>query len=222
MTEVAAADSTGRTALRWFAGALVAAPLGIVPHELGHYLVLLAVGVPDLTLHFVGVTGDLEEFWEAVVREDYASAAAIAPLWGVAMGEAAGPLVTYALVLTCCYGCAIWRPHPALVAVAYFAQARINVAATHVFRRLFNDELPSGVDAFAAGSSFDELRFAVLTGVPVQIPVWFALLFLAVTGVWLLRYLPRGRRIVAAVSMVAGMIVSLVAYAGYVGPWLLP
>ena len=142
MTEVAAADSTGRTALRWFAGALVAAPLGIVPHELGHYLVLLAVGVPDLTLHFVGVTGDLEEFWEAVVREDYASAAAIAPLWGVAMGEAAGPLVTYALVLTCCYGCAIWRPHPALVAVAYFAQARINVAATHVFRRLFNDELP--------------------------------------------------------------------------------
>ena len=222
MTEAPAADSTWRTALRWFAGGLVAAPLGILPHEIGHYLVLLAVGVPDLVLHFAGVTGDLEEFWQAVVREDHARAAAIAPLWGVALGEAAGPLVTYAVVLACCYGCVAWRPHPALVAVGCFAQARINVAATHVFRRLFNNELPSGLDAFAAGASFDELRFAVLTGIPVQIPVWFAVLFLAVTGIWLLRYLPRGRRTVAAVAMVGGMILSLVAYAGYVGPWLLP
>ena len=222
MTETAAADSLRRTALRWFAGGLVAAPLGILPHEIGHYFVLLALGVPDLALHSVGVTWNLEEFWAAVMREDYASAAAVAPLWGVALSDAAGPLVTYAIVLACCYGCATWRPHPALVAVAYFAQARINVAATHVFRRLFRSDLPSGVDAFAAGSNFDELRVAVLTGIPVQVFVWFALLFLAATGAWLLRYLPRGRRIVAAMSMVAGMIVSLVAYAGYVGPWLLP
>lgn len=82
MTETAAADSLRRTALRWFAGGLAAAPLGILPHEIGHYLVLLALGVPDLALHFVGVTWDLEEFWAAVMREDYASAAAIAPLLG--------------------------------------------------------------------------------------------------------------------------------------------
>ena len=73
-----------------------------------------------------------------------------------------------------------------------------------------------------AGWNFDELRVAVLTGIPVPMLAGFAVLFLAVSGIWLLRYLPRGRRIVAAVSMVAGMIVSLVAYAGYVGPWLLP
>ena len=203
VSEVVAAASTGRTALRWFAGGLVAAPLGILPHEIGHYLVLLALGVPDLALHFVGVTWDLEEFWLAVWREDYATAATIAPLWGVALSDAAGPLVTYALVLACCYGCATWRPHAALVAVAYFAQARINVATQ-------------------AGANFDELRVAILTGIPVQVLVGPALLFLAVSGIWLLRYLPRGRRIVAAVSMAAGMVVSLVAYAGYVGPWLLP
>ena len=56
----------------------------------------------------------------------------------------------------------------------------------------------------------------------VLVVVGVLLVFLAATGTWLLRYLPRGRRIVAAVSMVVGMIVSLVAYAGYVGPWLLP
>lgn len=222
VNEVVAAASTGRTALRWFAGGLVAAPLGILPHEIGHYLVLLALGVPDLALHFVGVTWDLEEFWLAVWREDYATAATIAPLWGVALSDAAGPLVTYALVLACCYGCATWRPHPALVAVAYFAQARINVATQYAWRRLFNSELPSDLEAMAAGANFDELRVAILTGIPVQVLVGPAQLFLAVSGIWLLRYLPRGRRIVAAVSMAAGMVVSLVAYAGYVGPWLLP
>jgi len=34
--------------------------------------------------------------------------------------------------------------------------------------------------------------------------------------------LPHDGRIVAAVSMMARMTVSLVAYAGYVGPWLPP
>lgn len=222
MTEIAASDPLWRTALRWFFGGLVAAPLGILPHELGHYLVLLALGVPDLALHFVGVTWDLEEFWLAVWREDYATAATIAPLWGVALSDAAGPLATYALVLTCCYGCAVWRPYPALVAVAYFAQARIRIATQYAWQRLFNNELPSDLEAMAAGANFDELRVAVLTGIPVPLLVGFALVFLAATGTWLLRYLPRGRRIVAALSMVVGMIVSLVAYAGYVGPWLLP
>lgn len=171
VSEVVAAASTGRTALRWFAGGLVAAPLGILPHEIGHYLVLLALGVPDLALHFVGVTWDLEEFWLAVWREDYATAATIAPLWGVALSDAAGPLVTYALVLACCYGCATWRPHPALVAVAYFAQARINVATQYAWRRLFNSELPSDLEAMAAGANLDELRVAILTGIPVQVLV---------------------------------------------------
>ena len=226
MTEIGGAVPIWRTALRWFAGGLVAAPVGILPHEIGHYLVLLALGVPDLALHFVGVTWDLEEFWLAVFREDYTIAATIAPLWGVALSDAAGPLVTYAIVLTCCYGCVAWRPHPALIAVAYFAQARIRIATQYAWRRLFNSEFnrefPSDLEAMAAGANFDELRVAVLTGIPIPMLVGFALLFLAASGIWLLRYLPRGRRLVAAVSMVAGMIVSLVAYAGYIGPWLLP
>ena len=211
-----------RTALRWFAGGLFAAPFGILPHEIGHYLVLLALGVSDLTLHFAAVSWDLEEFWEAILREDYASAAVIAPVWGVALSDAAGPVATYAIVLACCCACAIRRPHPALVAVAYFAQIRIRIATMYVARRMFNSDLPSGLDSFGAGANFDELRVAILTGIPVQVLVGFALLFFAITGIWLARYLPRGRRSVAAVSMASGMIFSLVAYAGYVGPWLLP
>lgn len=222
----AAAVPAWRSALQWFGGGLAAAPLGILPHEIGHYLVLLALGVPDLALHFVGVTWALDEFWTAVLQEDYTGAGMIVPLWGVALSDAAGPLVTYAMVLACCYGCATWRPHPVLVAAAYFAQARINIAAVHAWRRLFNDEFnreyPTELEAMAAGANFDELRVSILTGIPVPVLAGFALLFLIASGIWLVRCLPRGRRMVAAVSMVAGMIVSLVAYAGYVGPWLLP
>lgn len=226
VARAAAAVSKWRAALQWFGGGLVAAPLGILPHEFGHYLVLLALGVPDLALHFVGVSWDLDEFWLAVLREDQAGAAMVAPLWGIALSDAAGPLVTYTMVLACCYGCATWRPHPVLVAAAYFAQARIRVATEYAWRRLFDGEFnsryPSDLEAMAAGANFDELRVAILTGIPVPVFVGFAWLFLIASGIWMVRYMPRGRRIVAAVSMVAGMIVSLVAYAGFIGPWLLP
>ena len=208
-----AAAPPWRTALGWFAGGLIAAPIAILPHEIGHYLVLLAIGVPDLALHYTAVTWDLQEFWEAVVREDGASAAAIAPIWAVALSDAAGPLVTYAIVLACCYGCAVWRPHPALVAVGYLSQLRIRTGASHVIDDLF------GIERTA---NYDELRVAILTGIPAQIFVGFALLVLVVSGIWLARYFPRDRRIVAVVSMVAGMAVSGVAYTDYIGPWLLP
>ena len=71
-------------------------------------------------------------------------------------------------------------------------------------------------------ANYDELRVAILTGIPAQIFVGLALLVLVVSGIWLARYFPRDRRIVAVVSMVAGMIVSGVAYTDYIGPWLLP
>lgn len=200
-------------ALRWGLGGLIAAPFAILPHELGHYVVLLVLGVPDLALHYVAVTWDLQEFWAAIQRADFEGAAAIAPIPAVALADAMGPLVTYAVVAGCCYGCARWRPHPALIAVAFLSQFRIRVGARHVVR-----------DAFGVGgpANFDELRVAILTGIPVEALVGFALLTLLASGIWLARFFPRGRRVVAVASMTAGMAVSLYLYAGVFGPWLLP
>ena len=207
------AASRRAVALRWGLGGLIAAPVAILPHEIGHYVALLAIGVPDVTLHHVAVTWDLQAFWEAIQREDFDRAATVAPVWAVALADAMGPLVTYCMVAGCCYGCARWRPHPALVAVAFLAQLRIRAGARHVFHAALGIDRPA---------NYDELRVAILTGIPVEVLVLFALTTLLVSGIWLTRFFPRGRRIVAVTSMTAGMAVSLFLYIGVVGPWLLP
>ena len=199
--------------LQWCLGGLLAAPFAILPHEIGHYLVLLAFDVPDLTLHYVAVTWDLREFWEAIQRADFDGANAVVPVWAVALSDAMGPMVTYAIVAGCCYACVRWQPFPAFVAVAVLSQLRIRAGAGHVVREALGIDRPA---------NYDELRVAVLTGIPVEALVGFALLTLLVSVIWLSRFLPPGRRLVAVGSMTGGMAVSLYLYAGVIGPWLLP
>ena len=131
----------------------------------------------------------------------------------MALASAAGPLVTYATVAACCYGCVRWHPYPLLVALGYLCPLRLLVAVLDGARVLL------GRDPVA---SYDELRVAALTGIPVQLLVAFGVIVVAISGAWLARYLPRGRRTVAVVSMLAGAVASTVLYMGYVGPWLLP
>ena len=200
-------------ALEWGLGGLLAAPFAVLPHELGHYVVLLLLGVPGLALHYSTVTWDLQEYWEAIQRADFDAAAAIAPVWGVVVSDAIGPLITYVIVAVCCYGCARWRPHPGLVAVAFLAQARIAVGVIHMVREAFGVARPT---------NYDELRVSIVTGIPVEVFVVFGLAVLLVSGVWLARCFPAGARVVAVVSMTAGMGASLFLYARVLGPWLLP
>lgn len=211
--EVEPSASRRAVALQWGLGGLLAAPFAVLPHELGHYVVLLALGVPDLALHYSTVTWDLAEFWGAVQRADFSAAEAVAPIWGVVLSDAVGPLITYAIVAVCCYGCARWRPHPGLVAVAYLAQVRIAVGVIHMVRKAFGTARPT---------NYDELRVSLLTGIPVEVFVAFGLVVLLVSGVWLARCFPAGARIAAVVSMSAGMGAGMLLYARVLGPWLLP
>ena len=71
-------------------------------------------------------------------------------------------------------------------------------------------------------ASYDELSVAALTGIPVQVLVGFGVAVVCLSGAWLAKYLSRGRRTLAVVSMLAGAVFSAVLYFGYVGPWLLP
>ncbi len=199
-------------ALQWGLGGLLAAPFAVLPHELAHYLVLLVLGVPGLALHYSTVTWDTQDFWEPIYRADFAAAAAVAPVWGVVVSDAVGPLVTYAIVAACCYGCGRW-PHPALVAVAFLAQFRIAAGVIHLVREALGMHRPT---------NYDELRVSLLTGIPVEAFVGFGVVVLLVSGVWLARCFPGGRRAVAVPSMMAGMAVSLYLYARVLGPWLLP
>ena len=164
-------------------------------------------------MHYATVSWDLREFWEAFRREEYATAADIAPIWGVALSSAAGPLVSYAMVAGCCYGCVRWNPYAVLVAVGYACPLRVFVGVQHGVLVLLGGDPPA---------SYDELRVAELTGIPVQVLVGFGVAVICISGAWLAKYLPRGRRTLAVTSMLAGAVFSAVLYIGYVGPWLLP
>ena len=210
---VAPPASRRTVAVEWGLGGLLAAPFAVLPHELGHYVVLLALGVPGLALHYSTVTWDLQEFWEAIQRADFHAAAAVAPVWGVVISDAIGPLITYAIVAVCCYGCARWRPHPGLVAVALLAQVRIAAGVIHMVREALGAPRPT---------NYDELRVSILTGIPVEVFVTFGVVVLLVSGGWLARHFPAGRRLVSVFAMIAGMGAGMFLYARVLGPWLLP
>ena len=106
-----------------------------------------------------------------------------------------------------------WRPYAVLVAVGYLCPLRLLVAVPHGVRVLPGGDPPA---------SYDELRVAALTGIPVQVLVGFGVAVVCISGAWLARYLPCGRRTLAVASMLAGAVFSAVLYFGYIGPWLLP
>ena len=100
-----------------------------------------------------------------------------------------------------------------LVAIGCLSPLRILVGLVHGVRVLLGHD---------PAARYDEVRVAALTGIPVQLLVALGLLVVVISGAWLARYLPRGRRTVAVVSMLAGAVVGTGLYLGYVGPWLLP
>ena len=203
--------AVGQTTMRWFVASLPAAPIAVLPHEAGHYLVYWLIGVPDLRFYPMAVGWTNIPFRTAFAAGDFAGATAIAPIWGVALAHLAGPIVTYFVVAICCYGCARWRPYPLLVSVAYLSQYRIGGGARHSVGELLGTPIPDTV-------VFDELQFSYLTGVPVALPVGFGLAVLAVSGIWLLRFFPPGQKIIAIPAMVVGLVSGAVLYAGVIAP----
>lgn len=211
---IEASTSRRRTALRWGLAGLVATPPSVLPHELGHYLVDVALGLPDVTLHYASVSWSGNgAFWDAIRDGDFAAAGEIAPVAGMAVSAGMGPVATYLVVLACCFLCAKWRPHPLLVAVGYFANIRaIGPGSVFVLQLL----------GFGMSSGCDECRVSVLTGIPLGILVLPAVVSLVGAGIWLFRYFPRQNRWTAVASLVLGLALGLAAYAFLVGPLLLP
>ena len=208
------ASSRTATLLGWSMAGLAVPLLVILPHELGHYLVLLAMDVPDLALHYASVSWDSREFWEAVRREDYATAADIAPIWGVALSPCgrAARLV--------CHGRGMLLRLRPVASACRVGRRRLRVPAPRVGRGPARRAGPARWAIRPPATTSSASR--QLTGIPVQVLVGFGVAVVCVSGTWLAKYLPRGRRTLAVTSMLAGAVLSAVLYFGYVGPWLLP
>ena len=203
-----------RVALRWGLWGALSVPPTVLLHELGHFSVFRALGLPGAALHY-GSAGFSRsgDFFRAVLEGDFGGAAEIAPVWGVATALGMGLVATYLVVFACCYLSAKWKPHPLLVAVGYLSNVRIGAALPSVVLPLL------GV---ANQGRCDECWLSALTGIPVAVWAFPGLVSLVGAGIWLWRYFPRDKRWLAVGSMCLGMAMGLAVYAGFVGPLLLP
>ena len=189
-----------RRAAEWFGSAVVAAPLTILTHELGHFLAGLAFNHPRVVLHYMAVSSDAAE--------------AGYPRWQLAVVAAAGPLVTVATVLLCCYLAARYRPHPLIVAVGLFAPLKFSVGLVFIYYWL------SGVRN--SSPNFDEFNVAKHAGIPPLLPILIGVAVLVGGWFWLVRSIPKGERLLAVTSTIVGAVVGLALYGGLIGPRLLP
>jgi hypothetical protein len=202
--------SKSRVAATWIGSSVIAVPLGVLLHELGHLLVYLAFGFQGIALHFSSATYSVERiFWQQLYRGNLAVAASITPLWKVGVATVAGLLVTYLVTLVCCL-VATRHPHPFVIALGVFAPLRILSG------------IPVALSGQPLRSGTDEAHLAVLTGIPVVLLIFAGLLFLVLAWIWLFRSIPKDERGVSLGSLISGLALGVVLYFWGIGVWLLP
>jgi hypothetical protein len=206
--------STWRLAATWFGAAIVAVPLGVLLHELGHFLAYWAFGFQGVALHYASSTHSVEKtFWQLVYRGNAGAAASLLPLWKVGMATTAGILLTYLVTFACCVFAARKSPHPLVIALGIFAPVR------------FLSGLPTVVAALSGKpitTQTDEAHLAILTGIPVLVLSVVGLLVLLLAWIWLLRKIPKDHKWVSLVSLVSGLALGIFLYFSVLGPRLLP
>jgi hypothetical protein len=206
--------STWRLAATWIGAAVVAVPLGVLLHELGHFLAYWAFGFQGVALHYSSATHSVERtFWQLVYTGRVGAAAALLPLWKVGLATTAGIVFTYVVTIACCIFAARKSPHPLVIALGVFAPVR------------FLSGLPTIAAALAGRpirASTDEAHLAALTGIPVLLLNFTGLLVLVLAWIWLVRRIPKDHRWISFGSLVVGLALGIFVYFWLLGPRLLP
>ena len=206
--------STWRLAATWLGAAVIAVPLGVLLHELGHFVGYRIFGFQGVTLHYASATHTVEKtFWQLAYRGNFEAATSLLPLWKVGVATTAGILLTYLVTIGCCVFAARKGPHPLAIALGLFAPVR------------FLSGIPAIVATLSGKSVLpqtDEAHVAVLTGIPLVLLNFAGLLVLVLAWIWLLRRIPKDHRWVSLGSLVCGLALGIYLYFFLLGPRLLP
>ena len=101
---------------RWLArlaGGAIAFPIGVLVHELGHFGAFAAFGFPDPVLRYSSTSWSGSGQFARLIRAgDMEAAAALVQPWQVAVGVAAGAIVTYLTVIACVFAVRRFGPGP--------------------------------------------------------------------------------------------------------------
>jgi len=205
--------ATWRLASTWIAAAIVAVPLGVLLHELGHFVAYLAFGFDGVALHYSSATHAIERtFWQQVYRGNVAAAASMIPLWKAGIATAAGILVSCALTFVCC----LWArksPQPLAIALGIFAPFRFLSGISTIPALLSGRPIRVGSD---------EAHLAALTGIPLIVLIFAGLLFVVLAWILLIRSIPKDHRLISLGSLVAGLAIGVFLYFSVIGALLLP
>lgn len=206
--------STWRLAATWIGAAIIAVPLGVLLHELGHFLAYRVFGFQGVALHYASATHSVERtFWQLVFTGNINAAASLLPLWKVGLATAGGIVITYLVTIACCVFAARKGPHPLVIALGVFAPVR------------FLSGLPTVVAILSGrrpGTGTDEAHLAALTSIPLLLLSFMGLLVLVLAWIWLLRRIPKTHRWVSLASLILGLALGIFVYFSVLGPRLLP
>jgi hypothetical protein len=195
----------------WVAASIIAIPIAVLAHELGHFLLYVAFGFPGATLHYESSTHDLtDRFWSLYRSGARDAAAALIAPWKVATAAAAGPVVTYGMTVAGCIA-AVRTVHPLVVTVTIAANLRAVPIAL------------SAIRGWTSGNirNTDEANVAALTGIPEMLLAALAIASCVGSAVWVFGKVPRSERLAAIVSTIVGLAAGMVLYL-IVGPRILP
>ena len=198
------------------AGGAIAFPIAVLLHELGHYGADAAAGLPEPVLHFSSAgwtgSGEFKRLWR---MGDLEGATAIAEPWQVAVGAAAGPLVSYLVMIACVLAVRRFGPGPfsLVLGVGLVTPLRWLIAIPILALKLTGERRSSNVD---------EGWVAELTGIPESLLLIPGLACL-VLGYWLLaKAIPRDRRVRVLVPTLGGVVLGGLVWVQWLGPLVLP
>lgn len=207
-------SSAWRLAATWIGASVIAVPLGVLLHELGHFVAYWAFGFQGVALHYASATHSVERtFWQLVYTGKVGPAASLLPLWQVGLATTAGILFTYVVTIACCIFAARKSPHPLAIALGIFAPVR------------FLSGIPTIVAVLSGKpvrAQTDEAHLAVLTGIPLLLLNFAGLLVLVLAWIWLLRRIPKDHRWLSLGSLISGLALGIFVYFSLLGPRLLP
>jgi len=143
------------------------------------------------------------------------AAAAIAEPWHVGVSMAAGPIITYLMVIACVLTVRRYGPGPLslVLGLGLAAALRGLIAVPILFSNLRGDTITSNTD---------EGWVAALSGISENIPFLVSLVCL-VLGCWfLVTAIPRENRVRVLLPTLGGMVLGGLLWVQWLGPVLLP